>query len=61
MKNEQETDHEAALVAIEAEKMGMIKQEAEAELDKARPFLETAEIVVNGLSKEDITELKSSK
>ena len=36
-------------------------KEAEAELDKARPFLETAEIVVNGLSKEDITELKSSK
>lgn len=41
--------------------MEIIKQEAEAELDKALPHLQKAEQIVNGLSKEDITDLKSTK
>ena len=41
--------------------MEMIKQEAEAELDKALPHLQKAEQIVNGLSKSDITDLKSTK
>ena len=48
-------------MALEAEKMEIIKQEAEAELDKALPHLQKAEQIVNGLSKEDITDLKSTK
>lgn len=41
--NELETEQEAALVALEAEKMEIIKQEAEVELDKALPHLQKAE------------------
>ena len=41
--------------------MEVIKQEAENELSKARPALETAERAVNALSKDDITDLKSTK
>lgn len=41
--------------------MEIIKQEAEAELDKALPHLQKAEQIVNGLNKEDITDLKSTK
>ena len=41
--------------------MDVIKQEAENELSKARPALETAERAVNALSKDDITDLKTTK
>ena len=41
--------------------MELIKQEAENELGKARPALETAERAVNALSKDDITDLKQTK
>ena len=41
--------------------MEHIKEEAEHELSKARPALETAERVVNSLSKDDITDLKQTK
>ena len=41
--------------------MEIIKQDANNELSKAMPALEMAERVVNSLSKEDITDLKSTK
>lgn len=49
------------MVALEADKMEMIKQEAEAELDKALPHLKKAEEIVNALSRDDITDLKGTK
>ena len=61
LQREADTEQEAAVVALEAEKMEVIKQEAEAELDKALPHLQTAERIVNGLSKDDITDLKTTK
>ena len=42
-KQEQDTEYEAAQVALEAEKMELIKEEAEAELEKALPHLRKAE------------------
>ena len=43
LKQEQDTEYEAAQVALEAEKMELIKEEAEAELEKALPHLRKAE------------------
>lgn len=52
---------EAAQVELEADKMKIITDEAEDELNRALPHLVKAEQVVNGLSKEDITDLKQTK
>ena len=57
-KNEKEAEDRAQEVEEEALRMELIKQEAENELGKARPALETAERAVNALSKDDITDLK---
>ena len=61
LKNEKEAEDRQAEVAEEASRMEDIKQQAEAELGKARPALESAERAVNALSKEDITDLKATK
>ena len=58
---ELETEQEAAQVALEADKMNYLKQDAELELEKALPVLQKAEQAVNALSRDDVTDLRQTQ
>lgn len=57
-QREQETEREAQSVTLEANEIERLKDEADAQVARAKPALLMAEKAVKELSKDDIAELK---